>query len=243
MKKLVYSILPVDGYYTFTQRFLELLKSAVSETFDLSAVIAPLESVFLRFETAYKRERKSEYTAKLAAADEARDRAYLALRHYLVACSYASVEGYQAAADTLLSILKRLGWSMQLASYQTESSRLGNLVAELGQEENAALLTTVQGTAWLERLMTAADAFEAIFQQKLTAEAADTNTSAYRLRKVLQEQIEMSLSWLEVQQQFNPSDKLTTLIGQVDELIAHTMTTARANATRKSAEEEALEEE
>ena len=238
MKNIAYSLLPLDGYYTFSQRFLELLKAASSGTLDLAAVISPLGSVFLKFESAYKKERKSEYTAKLAKADEVRDNAYLALRHYLVACSYASVDGYSAAANTLLSIFKRLGWSMQKAGYQTESSRLGNLIAELQQEGNAALLTTLEATAWLERMMTAADAFEAMYQQKLTAEAADDTTSAYRLRKVLQQQIEMSLSWMEVQQQFNKSDELSTLIGQVNELIANTMTTARANATRKSSVEE-----
>jgi len=238
MENFVFRYLSQDVVYNVTRRFLELLKAANSETLVLTAVITPLETVFLDFESAYKKERKSEYTAKLAAADEVRDRAYLALRHYLVACSYASLEGYPAAADTLLSIFKRLGWSMQLAGYQTESSRLGNLIAELQTDENAALLTTVEATAWLERLMTAADAFEAIYQQKLTAEAADTTTSAYRLRKVLQNQIEMSLSWLEVQQQFNKSDELSILIGQVNELIANTMATARANATRKSSVEE-----
>ncbi|GET28117.1 DUF6261 family protein [Prolixibacter sp. SD074] len=238
MKNIAYSLLPLDGYYTFSQRFLELLKAASSGTFDLAAVISPLGSVFLKFEAAYKKERKSEYTAKLAAADEARDRAYLALRHYLVACSYASVEGYSAAADTLLTIFSRLGWSMQKAGYQTESSRLGNLIAELQTDENVALLTTAEATPWLERMMTAADAFEAIYQQKLATDAADDTISAYRLRKVLQQQIEISLSWMDVQQQFNKSDELTTLIGQVNELIANTMTAARASATRKSSAEE-----
>ena len=238
MEKFVFHYLNQDVVYSATKRFLDLLRAANSETLDLSPVITPLESVFFDFESAYKKERKSEYTAKLASADEARDRAYLALRHYLVACSYASLEGYPAAADTLLGIFKRLGWSMQNEGYQTESSRLGNLIAELSQEGNAALLTTLEATAWLERMMTAADAFEAVYQQKLTTEAADTTTSAYRLRKVLQNQIEMSLSWLEVQQQFNKSDELSTLIGQVDELIANTMATARANATRKSSMEE-----
>ena len=238
MKKIVYSLLPLDGYYTFSQRFLELLKAAGTETFNLAALISPFESVFFKFESAFKKERKSDYTRKLAEADEVRDRAYLALRYYLVACSYVSVDGYSAAADTLLGIFKRLGWSMQNEGYQTESSRLGNLIAELQQEGNAALLTTLEATAWLERMMTAADAFEAVYQQKLTTEAADTTTSAYRLRKVLQEQIEMSLSWLEVQQQFNKSDELSALIGQVNELITNTMITARANATRKSSVEE-----
>lgn len=238
MKKIAYTILPVDGYYTFSQRFLELLKTASSETLDLVAVISPLEKIFFRFEAAYKKERKSEYTARLAAADEVRDRAYLALRYYLVACSYASVDGYSTAATTLMSIFKRLGWSMQNEGYQTESSRLGNLIAELQQDGNAALLTTVQGTAWFERLVTAANAFETVYQQKLTSEAADDSTSAYRLRSVLQEQLEISLSWLDVQLQFNKSEELSVLIGQVDELISNTMTTARASATRKSSEDE-----
>ena len=238
MERPAFYQLTQDDVYTFTDRFLALQKNATSETLDLSLIISPLDSIFQRYELVLRKERKSEYTAKLAAADEVRDRAYLALRHYLVACSYASLEGYTAAADTLLSIFKRLGWSMHSLGYQNESSRMGNLIAELQTDENTALLNTVQATAWLERMMTAADAFEAMFQQKLTAEAADDTTSAYRLRKDLQQQIEMNLSWMEVQQQFNKSDELATLIEQVNELTANTMTTARANSTRKSSAEE-----
>ena len=235
MEKLAYSLLPLDGYYTFSQRLLELLKAANSETLVLTAIITPLETVFRDFEASYKKERKSGFTTKLAEADEARDNAYLALRHYLEACTYAtSIDGYSVAGAALLNIFKRLGWSMQNASYQTESSRLGNLIAELQKEENTALLTAVEATPWLERLMTAADAFETVYQQKLAAESADDAPAAYQLRKELQNQIELSLSWLEVQQQFNKSDELSTLIGQVNELITNTMTTARANATRKS---------
>lgn len=233
MKELSFSIVSHEGIYTFTHTLLGFMEPHDLTTFGLVPFKTKVEAAFAEFDKSLKRDMKDSFTDDLEAADAARDDRHIGFRMYVEAAGYRASADWQAASERIMEVIRRYGTDAWRKGYATESAAINNLLGDLAEEPLATDVATIEANSWKGELEQAQQAFEAIYEERLKQEKEDI-MPIRSSRKALVEALRNLLSMMELQQQVNNNEPLTSIISSTDELIGTTMTTARAEQTRKA---------
>ncbi|MCA9203875.1 MAG: hypothetical protein KDA59_12545 [Planctomycetales bacterium] len=180
------------------------------------------------------RDPASGFAENVAAADEARDAAYLELR---ATVEYRTVVGTAEqlnAAGRLQAMIRRREYSLHSLANQRQSVETKALLQDLSSTPVQADLTTLNLSAVVEQLRTTQSAFDSLIEQREASEEVKrTSTPSVRLARALlrDDLATIRQSLVTAQRLFAP--QFDTLAGELSQHITNAVATARARITRK----------
>jgi len=131
----------------------------------------------------------------------------------------------------LLSVIRKHGWSAQLLGYKAKTGVLNNIVSEI-RTKYPAEVAFISAGELLDELDEAQLDFEATAKQFVDIAAASNEPTVMETRPELIVAIRAMLQFIGLQQIAAPSDDLTALINELNELIVSSLSTVRASDTR-----------
>ena len=156
-----------------------------------------MEQAYAEYDAVYTKQVFSGKGKSVAEADEARDKAFSALRNFLFGYHQLSIAPNADKARELYEIIKTYGTDMDRQTYSTQTAQLKKLIEELNESENKAKLTALGIFPALEDLKTKQEAFENLFAEQSEANAELRKTpSATTLRKDLEKALRSYLDFL-----------------------------------------------
>lgn len=222
---------------TYAQRVIGIYSNnEANNTFGLTPFLTRTINAYNNYNKAFERESKNPFTDDLALADAERDASFVGFRNYIVACSHRNTAGWNEAATRILDIIRKHGWSAASFGYKAETAALTNVIDEV-KTKCSADLALLSASEWFAQLETAQTAFEQVQNASVNRDTTNEGPTIRDTRPVLTQALRALLTITDLQFSAAPNDAtLKTYVSALNELIAVTMTSARANATRQENE-------
>lgn len=197
--KITLARLSTKDLATLAQRTIASSKSGKYKITENQPLLTALEDVFAQYDAVYTKQVFSGKGKSVAEADEARDKAFSALRNFLWGYHQLSIAPNADKARELYEIIKTYGTDMDRQTYSTQTAQLKKLIEDLDKSENKEKLTALGILPALEDLKTKQEAFENLFAEQSEANAELRKTpSATALRKDLEKALRTYLDFLKV---------------------------------------------
>jgi hypothetical protein len=226
-----YSLFPGGELLTFARRSIA---AAEAKKLQLPSLIPYLNNANAKcdaFQGAQERESKNPVTKQQAVKDGVRNDAFIAFRTHGESASARRKEGWSAAAESLLSVIRKHGWSAQLLGYKAKTGVLNTIISEI-RTKYSAEVAFIGADELLDELEAAELDFEATANRFVEVAAAANVPTVMETRPELIVAIRAMLQFIGLQQIAAPSDDLTALIATLNELIVSSLSTVRASDTR-----------
>ena len=236
IKPIFSRYLSSDEFYTLVKNIKTSINASSIEQAFKEKLISRLDTAFFNFESALNHLKKNPLTVVKEESDGTRDLRFLGFRTFTEALTYHWDEEKRKAATELAEIIRRHGWSLHNEGYTIQSAGINALTNELQKEPAASLIQKTETQEWLNQLITAQTAFETTSNEsdELDAKEKPLITSG---RKALYKDLSATLSFIESQAEFNPSDDLNRLIDNINQIITGIAASAKARNTRKNSDE------
>ena len=226
-----YSLFPGAELLTFASRTIAAVDA---KKLKLPSIVPYLNNTTTKcsaFQSALERESKNPITKLQAAKAEVCNDAFIAFRKNCESASARRKEGWSDAANTLLSVIRKHGWSAQHLGYKAKMGVLNNIVSEI-RTKYPAELALIMGGELLDEVNDALVDFEATAKQFVDVAAATNEPTVMETRPELIVALRAMLQFIGLQQIAAPSDDLTALINELNALITSSLSTVRATDTR-----------
>jgi hypothetical protein len=232
IKPILSRYLSSDEFYTLVKSIKTAIDSSSIEETLKEKSQARLNTELSNYESAINRLKKNPLTMAKEEDDNTRDSRFLGFRCIAEAFTYHWDEEKKDAANELIEIIRRHGWSLHNEGYTVESATMNSLIQELKKEPASGYIEKTETQEWLQQLINAQSAFEKTSQEseKLDAQEKPLITSG---KKALYKDLMATLNFIESQAEFNPSDDLSLLINNINQVIINITTSAKARNTRK----------
>lgn len=219
----------VDGFAGDKAAFTEVVADARAQVTTLNAVQV--------------RQSGSNYTELLAAADDARDKAYLRFRNKITDALLDDGPPVVAAAERIEAILRARGFSLQDEPDSDQSVLSEALFQDLDNPQSTADLTAIDATDRLATWQTRQQEYAALEADAKKA-AADKEQNKLPpikdVRRLLRFDLALLRNTLELWERRHP-DTHGALAAECSEHIAAAVATARARRTREQNEQQAAD--
>jgi hypothetical protein len=226
-----YSLFPGAELLTFGMRAIGAVDA---KKIQLPSVVPYLNNASAKcnaFQNAQERESKNPFTKLQVAKGEVCNDTFIALRKYFESASARRKEGWAEAAQTLLAVIRKHGWSAQLLGYKAKMGVLNNIVSEIRTKYPTELALIVGGEL-LDEVNDALVDFEATAKQVVDVAAATNEPTVMETRPELIVSLRAMFQFVGLQQIAAASDDLTALINELNALIVSSLSTVRATDTR-----------
>jgi hypothetical protein len=225
-----FALFPSDELFTFTKRALTIVETKKDQIPGLEPFYAKTSETFALYQRALERETKNPFTLLLAAKDAVRDSAFMGFRTYIEAASYRAIPGWTDAANKILEIIRRHGWSAAVFGYKAETAAITNIISEV-RNKCADELALIGANDWLNELEAAELDFDAVAHQSVN-EAPAGEPTIVGVRPALTNSLRSLFSMIALLNSSTPSDTLTALETALSELIVRSLATVKAAGTR-----------
>ena len=230
MNSLNYSLLSNDLLYTMTKHVMTAFDGLNLDNSPLKPLVSKASAAFNQFGLAFERETTNGYTKVFEQLDEVRDEDYLGFRCYIEAWSHRSDVVKREAANKILDVIRRHGWSATILGYKAETTALSSMISELRNKLQAEL-TLLTADEWLGEVEKSEAAFEAKVQE--SASNAPTNVPTLgSTRPDLVKALRNLFAMIDLIAPSETSVEFATLISTLNSHISDAMTSAKAAATR-----------
>lgn len=239
MIKISFYLLSAEETFTLTKRIIEIIKKRMSKDEFALLLLPVLEEALNKLSDALRKIANKEMTRLISEADEVRDAAFLALRDYIKANSNKPDKKVKTAANKLLEVVRKVGFSLHREGDTVETALLHSLFAELDKPDCTKALNAVNAVDWYASLKEAQAGFEKVNDKKVQDESGKEIPLVGENKKVISKYLIPLLGYLEVKAELSDNEFKVTA-DQCDEVIEGVITIARARNTRRinSTEEE-----
>jgi hypothetical protein len=167
----------------------------------------------------------------LAAKDAACDASFMAFRLYVEACSYRSIAGWKDAANKIMAIIDRYGWTAYKLGYKAQATAETNMISDL-KKNCTSEMDFIKASEWFGEFETAKAALDTVLQQSV-AEAPASGTTIMETRPVLVKELKSLFSMIDLLASTNDAgEELKNAIPKLNELIITSLATVKASDTR-----------
>ena len=231
MKKISFYMLTAEETFTVSNRFTVVFDNCISEDAFFQKLAPKIKSANNKFSLALNRITDKQITIELAEADTARDTAFIGFRDYAKAFLSNPGAKKKKAANKLIKLIKKIGWSIWNEGYMTETAQLKSLIAELKDKEYQAAMKTIEATEWFDNMVTTQKAFEELYGVKVVKEAGYDSPLISEIKAELTHYINPLLGYIEILAEVDGNPYKETAL-QLDEIISEAMSVARSRKTR-----------
>ncbi len=222
-------------HFQFAGRVLQLCKEANVEK--LTAVLKPLSDAIAAEDEALNQSKVLFGTEELMKLDEARDKAYQALRLLVKMHLQSDDEEIVKAAKRLREVMSRYPHA-DVENYDQETGMLKNLVADTKEGDMPGILAQLGAMPAMTRLDNANKAFDAVFHNRVQVSEASGKFDLLALRKAVDKALEAILIRITALADLDPTPPIEKLVKQYNFLVESRQTViAERRAANKAAHE------
>lgn len=232
IKPILNNLLFASEFYTLVKNVIKAIESSNLDEGLKTILIARISEYFAAYDAALNRKKVNPLTIKLEGLDTQRDYRFLGLRNSAEALTFHWDEAIKEAAENIVEVIRRNGWTMHRSGYTTQSAGINALMSELAKEPAATDVATTSLGEWVTQLDNSQKAFEATSAEREELDAKDQPILT-TTRKQLNADLQSSLNYLESMAQFNKTAELEDLIDTINEIITSVTSSARARKTRR----------
>ncbi len=226
-----FRLFPGDELLTFSLRAMNAVDARKSQ---LPSVVPYLNNASVKcnaFKGAQERESKNPVTILLSGKAGVCNDSFIAMRKYFESASARRKEGWGTAAESLLSVIRKHGWSAQILGYKAKTGVLNNIITEI-RTKYPTQLALIGGEELLDEVSDALVDFETTAKQVVDVAAGNNEPTVAETRPELIVAIRSMFQFVGLQEIAEPSRNLTALIKELNELIVTSLSTLRASDTR-----------
>lgn len=224
-------MLNVEECYALNERLLNVFQTLVEETF-VGKILPYLVEINAGLSATMANIGSSDLTKQLAEKDQARDQAFVGFRDYCKAFTSAPNSGQSVAAEKLVTLIRRIGWSLHRQGYTQQSASQDSLIEALAEPEYANAVATIKAGSWVKSLLETNAALETVLHQKNNLIAYDNVPPVNECKRRMVKYLKPLLGYLEVMGELEP-ETYTDAVTQLSEEIEYIMTIAKARKTRR----------
>lgn len=186
----------------------------------LETPLAELQSVYNDLETSFKVSKRSLITESIQALDARRDAALKGIRMTAKAYTYHFENSFKEAATAVFQAIIKYGSRLTELNYQSETASLKSLIKDFENDTSlTTALTTLQLSAWVTELKTVNQNFETKYLERVTDNASKKVVAVKEHRPAAIAAYEQLIKHIDANTILNPSEALTTLASNLEELI------------------------
>ncbi|GET26670.1 DUF6261 family protein [Prolixibacter sp. NT017] len=227
-----------DEVFTYTESITKVLSGFDVETLSLGKFSGELKTAFDQLGASLVKERGSILTEAVEAADNYRDRAFIALRTYIEACSFRRNEAFNAAAAPLIRTIHKYGWGLQTQGYAIESSKMDNLIDDLEKmTENADALAAISAGPWLAEMKEEHEAFKQAVSDRDNEQAGRNPIKTIDARKAVIAAINDLFGAIEFLYKMNEDEQYKSMALKINEVTARMNATVKGRKTRNDSDQ------
>lgn len=236
IKPILYQLLSSEEFYTLCQRIIEVIENSSLEENFKTAILTRIKQHFSAFNEAIHHQKTNPLTVRSGQLDQKRDGLFIGFRTYNEAMSYHWDEEIKAAADFILEVIRRHGWSLHRKGNTAQSASLNSLFGELQKEPATTHVTKAGAGEWLSQLIQSQQEYQTISVQREELDAVEKPTIVSTRKKVYND-LQSTLNYMDSQASFNSNVELDDTIGTINEVITSVTSSAKARRTRQESEE------
>lgn len=228
--QLNFSMLTGSQLNTFVRSLLALFNLPALADGVIKTLVGKLTDTLSLFAKGFDRDSKDPYTKAVDEKDTLRDKYFNGLKNYVKSFLSSDNDDEVVAANKLIGVMIKHGWSAASLSNSNETSALTSLLSELDNNCNAET-TLLNATLHIERIRTA----QAEFEETVKARIENGSTelpSITKYRPALIDAVKKLINALESDYEATNDANIGSTIGKIDELILKTTSTVKASKTR-----------
>lgn len=226
-----FSLFPSEELYSFSKKSVILIDEKKTTVPAVEPFLSNTKTRLEDYKSALDREAKNPLIKIRTQKATNQIDAFMALRKQAESASTRKKAGVAEAANTIIDIIRKYGWSVQKFGQKTRLTQLDGLIAEL-KTKHSAEVDIIGATELLEELEQAqADYLEA----DTNVERSENNSSdptVTETRQPLTESLKQMFQIISLQEVSAPSASVTALIASLNELITTSLATVKASDTR-----------
>jgi hypothetical protein len=224
-------LVPSDELLTFAQRSVGIFSGILKTGHPLLSFFNKASVALDNYNKAMEREIKNPFTKLLVSGDFTRDNYFYAFRFYIEAFSYRMDNGYAEAANKILDIIHKHGWTAPSMSYKAQTAAVTMIIDEI-KTKCMAEIKLLNADEWFKMVVSSQDSFEAL-QKESIKNSSNNGPTILETRPILIKTIKDLFKMTDLKLTEEPdSTEYKAYVNAINELISITMSTARANATR-----------
>lgn len=226
-----FSLFPTEELYSFSTKALILIDEKKSTVSVVEPFLGIAKVRLADLKSALDREAKNPLVKIRTLKATGQIDAFMALRKQIESASTRKKEGVAEAANTLVDLVRKYGWSIQKLGQKTRFTQVDGLISELKTKYPTEVIK-VGATELVEELEQAqADYLEAD-TNVVRSENNSSEPTVIETRQPLTESIRQLFQIISLQEVAAPSTSLTALITSLNDLITTSLATVKASDTR-----------
>jgi len=230
MKDLPVSILSSAELNIFANRIVGVSNEALSDNPYVVALCTLIAKSNADLSDSLGKTIVSEYTSKLLMQDQARDQAFIGLRDFISSYTHDKNVEKKVAAITLASMIENIGNRIYSLGYAVESSKMNNLISNLGTPQAQQAIDTIGAGDWFEQLTTTQEAFEVLYKTKVEADSEINYLRVRDSRVIIARYLQALLNYIGTNSDLDGA-KYEPVKEIINVLITDAVTVARARIT------------
>jgi len=230
MKDLPVSILSSAELNIFANRIVGVSNEALSDNPYVVALCTLIAKSNADLSDSLGKTIVSEYTSKLLMQDQARDQAFIGLRDFISSYTHDKNVEKKVAAITLASMIENIGNRIYSLGYAVESSKMNNLISNLGTPQAQQAIDTIGAGDWFEQLTTTQEAFEVLCKTKVEADSEINYLRVRDSRVIIARYLQALLNYIGTNSDLDGA-KYEPVKEIINVLITDAVTVARARIT------------
>ena len=185
------------------------------------------------------------YTDLLSDSDDFRDDTYVGGKNVAEGFThYVFDEVKKAAAERIVAVIRRHGWSMQDYKYQDQSSATNSLIKELRLPECQADLNTLGMMDWFNALVKSQEDFETVYNDKASHESKKESVQKKKAKLPVIEDIQNLVIYLNSIIIFNTTDESwTSIYNSINGILKQATKSSRIRRSGKSKRNNTISDE
>ncbi|MCW3805581.1 DUF6261 family protein [Plebeiibacterium marinum] len=231
MTNMNYSIIDNGTMFSFCKHALSLFGNEENITPTLLPFYNKVKKQHEVMQNAFEREFIDPFTKKKAKANSNRNQSFHAFRHFIKACCMSINETVRASGEKLMLVINKHAKYISKLGYKKQSSAEISVIYEI-RKDCMPELETCSATVWFEEMESQQEIFETVMQESLIYELHE-KPKLVDTRKELDKNLRSLFTLVDLLSQSTPSDELTQLNQNLNQLVSETMITARSVDTRK----------
>ena len=231
IQKTNFSLFPTEELYSFSKKSVILIDEKKTTILAVEPFLSNTKTRLEDYKSALDREAKNPLIKIRTQKATIQIDAFMALRKQAESASTRQKSGVAEAANTIIDVIRKYGWSVQILGQKTRLTQLDGLIAEL-KTKHSAEVATIGATELLEELEQAQADFLEADTNVVRSENNSSDPTVTETRQPLTESIRQLFQIISLQEVSAPSVGVTALIASLNELITTSLATVKASDTR-----------
>ncbi len=220
MKTILFSNFRISEFIQFFKSLVGLCNKNNPAELGIIVQVNKMDDENKSMESSFKRAQKSKYTQKLIELDQQRDNMIVGIRTIAEGFTYHFDEKLKQAGKAIVETIDRYGTKISKLNYKAETSTLDNIYTDfLNSKELTKALTITNTKAMMDKMITANQEFEEVFEKRIQDDAADDSKSSGELVKQAIVAYRTLIKHIEAHATIKPGEGYNKLIREINELI------------------------